>query len=210
MRSLAWKIRRTLPSQFDVDDFISEGTIGLMDAATRFDPHRGIPFARFASARIYGAILDYVRTEAPMGRVTYAAVVAGDTTRLRWVDPLEDVHLATIADPAPGPDTHACRRSEATRVRAALAVLSPRERAIVVAHYFHERLHSDIAREHGLSNGRVSQLETRALGKLRRVLGAPPVVPRTAPPTRVQMSKTPWMQDVYRERAKAKRLWDAA
>ena len=36
--------------------------IGLVEAADRFDPSRGIPFSRFAATRIRGAMLDSVRT----------------------------------------------------------------------------------------------------------------------------------------------------
>jgi RNA polymerase sigma factor for flagellar operon FliA len=41
---------------------VSAGMIGLVEAAERFDPARGIPFSRFAATRIRGAMLDSVRT----------------------------------------------------------------------------------------------------------------------------------------------------
>lgn len=44
-----------------LDDLISVGFIGLMDAADKFDASRGIKFATYAEFRIRGAILDELR-----------------------------------------------------------------------------------------------------------------------------------------------------
>jgi len=43
------------------EDIYIEAIIGLMDAMERFDPSRNIKFQTFASKRVRGAILDYLR-----------------------------------------------------------------------------------------------------------------------------------------------------
>ena len=58
---VAKKIARRLPTVVDVDDLIGAGTIGLMDAAQRFDPARAATFAPYAEMRSRGAILDHLR-----------------------------------------------------------------------------------------------------------------------------------------------------
>jgi RNA polymerase sigma factor for flagellar operon FliA len=50
------------PRHVDRSELVSAGMIGLVEAADRYDPSRGIPFSRFAATRIRGAMLDSVRT----------------------------------------------------------------------------------------------------------------------------------------------------
>jgi RNA polymerase sigma factor for flagellar operon FliA len=50
------------PRHVDRSELVSAGMVGLVEAADRFDPSRGIPFSRFAATRIRGAMLDSVRT----------------------------------------------------------------------------------------------------------------------------------------------------
>jgi len=46
----------------DEDELISAGTLGLLQAAERFDPARGLAFSTFAMQRIQGAMLDELRS----------------------------------------------------------------------------------------------------------------------------------------------------
>jgi RNA polymerase sigma factor for flagellar operon FliA len=50
-----------VPAHVNRDDLVSAGAIALVTAAKSYDPARGIPFGRFASARIKGALLDELR-----------------------------------------------------------------------------------------------------------------------------------------------------
>jgi RNA polymerase sigma factor for flagellar operon FliA len=50
-----------VPSHVNRDDLTSAGLMALVCAVRSFDPERGIPFARFASTRIRGALLDELR-----------------------------------------------------------------------------------------------------------------------------------------------------
>lgn len=51
------------PNLADIDDLISTGFMGLMDAADRFDSARGVKFETYAGYRIRGAMLDELRRE---------------------------------------------------------------------------------------------------------------------------------------------------
>jgi RNA polymerase sigma factor for flagellar operon FliA len=50
-----------VPAHVNRDDLVSAGMIALVTAAKSYDSARGIPFGRFASARIKGALLDELR-----------------------------------------------------------------------------------------------------------------------------------------------------
>jgi RNA polymerase sigma factor FliA len=56
------RISAKLPNEVDVDDLVSAGTFGLIDAIDAFDLHRGVKFETYCSPRIRGAILDELRT----------------------------------------------------------------------------------------------------------------------------------------------------
>lgn len=61
--AIASRIHEGLPPSFDIDDLISEGNLGLIQAATRYRPsaHNRTPFSAYARKRIRGAIMDSVR-----------------------------------------------------------------------------------------------------------------------------------------------------
>lgn len=61
VRLLAQRQLKDIPPWMERDDLISYGYFGLIDAAERFDPERGVKFESFATPRIRGAILDGLR-----------------------------------------------------------------------------------------------------------------------------------------------------
>jgi RNA polymerase sigma factor for flagellar operon FliA len=50
-----------VPAHVNRDDLMSAGYAALVGAARGFDDERGVPFARFAAARVRGALLDELR-----------------------------------------------------------------------------------------------------------------------------------------------------
>jgi RNA polymerase sigma factor for flagellar operon FliA len=58
---LGLEILKTLPGFVRADDVKSAANEGLVDAASRYDPTRGVPFTSFAYYRIRGAVFDWVR-----------------------------------------------------------------------------------------------------------------------------------------------------
>jgi RNA polymerase sigma factor for flagellar operon FliA len=60
---IARQLSRTITARVDIDDLLSTGTIGLMNALDGFDPTRGLAFSTFAAPRIRGAILDGLRKQ---------------------------------------------------------------------------------------------------------------------------------------------------
>ena len=62
VRFLARRIHERLPQHVDIEDLVSAGVVGLMDAFSKFNPAKRVQFRSYAQFRIRGAILDSLRT----------------------------------------------------------------------------------------------------------------------------------------------------
>ncbi len=63
IKYIAQKIAARLPANIELDDLISSGVIGLMDAIDKYDATRDNKFKTYAEFRIRGAILDELRAQ---------------------------------------------------------------------------------------------------------------------------------------------------
>ena len=63
IRFIAKKISIRLPANIDIEDLVSSGVIGLMDAIDKYDPTRDNKFKTYAEFRIRGSILDELRAQ---------------------------------------------------------------------------------------------------------------------------------------------------
>jgi RNA polymerase sigma factor FliA len=68
---IARQVARTLGAAVELDDLLSFGREGLLDAARKFDSERGVPFRAYANFRVRGAIIDGVRSQAQLPRRAY-------------------------------------------------------------------------------------------------------------------------------------------
>ncbi|MBW1992646.1 MAG: FliA/WhiG family RNA polymerase sigma factor [Deltaproteobacteria bacterium] len=62
IKYIASRLALRLPPHISLDDLISSGIIGLIDAIHKFDPSKNISFKTYAEFRIKGAILDELRS----------------------------------------------------------------------------------------------------------------------------------------------------
>jgi len=62
VRFLARRIHERLPQHVDIEDLVSAGVVGLLDAFAKFDPTKNVQFRSYAQFRIRGAILDSLRS----------------------------------------------------------------------------------------------------------------------------------------------------
>lgn len=63
IKFIAQKIAARLPANIELDDLMSSGVIGLMDAIEKYDSSRDNKFKTYAEFRIRGAILDELRAQ---------------------------------------------------------------------------------------------------------------------------------------------------
>jgi RNA polymerase sigma factor for flagellar operon FliA len=61
IKYIAHRISAKLPSHVELNDLVSAGVLGLLDAVEKFDPGRGVKFKTYAELRVKGAILDSLR-----------------------------------------------------------------------------------------------------------------------------------------------------
>jgi RNA polymerase sigma factor FliA len=62
VRFIARRIHERLPQHVELDDLVSAGVVGLIDAFAKFDHSKKVQFKSYAQFRIRGAILDSLRT----------------------------------------------------------------------------------------------------------------------------------------------------
>lgn len=68
VRYLVGRIAAKLPLHLDQQDLMSSAMIGLINAADRFDPSRGVLFKTFAEQHVRGTILDELRSYDVLSR----------------------------------------------------------------------------------------------------------------------------------------------
>ena len=61
VRAVARRIHSTLPRHIDLEDLVSAGYLGLLDAGEKFQESRQTQFRSYAEFRVRGAILDSLR-----------------------------------------------------------------------------------------------------------------------------------------------------
>jgi RNA polymerase sigma factor FliA len=61
VKAIAVRVHENLPVHVDLDDLVHAGILGLIDAATKYDPTKNVAFSSYAKHRIKGAILDSLR-----------------------------------------------------------------------------------------------------------------------------------------------------
>lgn len=65
---VARQLARRLHDKVDLDELVSAGALGLMQAASSFEPSRGLTFSTYAVPRIRGSMLDELRRHDHMSR----------------------------------------------------------------------------------------------------------------------------------------------
>lgn len=78
---LARRLHQTLADEAELDELVSAGLVGLLGAASNFEPERGLSFSTFATPRIRGAMLDELRRLDPLTRTARERTRRIDTVR---------------------------------------------------------------------------------------------------------------------------------
>ncbi len=212
VRQVVQRMLARKPPEIAVEDLISWGTIGLLDAMRKYDSTREASFATYAQYRIRGSILDYLRRsdwmprsirqkahdieaatqrlEALLGRPATDEEIAAElkvdleeynqavgaiaTTTVSTADLAfgrgdetagEEVDLADTSDR--GPMKH-CMNTERVRILGdAIDTLPEKERIVVSLYYYEGLTMRELAEAMDLTEGRISQLHSQAMRRLR-------------------------------------------
>jgi RNA polymerase sigma factor for flagellar operon FliA len=88
VRKIAWQVHGRTRHTTEIEDVMQVGFTGLVNAAQQYTRKEGATFATYASIRIKGAIIDYLRKSSNLCRTTiqikkkYNKVVQGLQTKL--------------------------------------------------------------------------------------------------------------------------------
>lgn len=98
-------------------------------------------------------------------------VVLGFDDMLKADDTTRQQETVYPVDPdATDPEEHSLRKQEMLRIIEALEQLTPKEKTVVVLYYFKGVLFKDIAMLLDVTEGRISQLHTAAMGRLKKLM----------------------------------------
>lgn len=170
------RMLRRLPPNVLRDDLVAAGTYGLVDAL-RKNPERGPAFEWYARIRIRGAVVDELRsqdwlTRRARTRVTKAQAEGQRGTSVVGFDDLPESQAQALVDEsAANPHEQVERKMDMRALQQAVRALPEREANIVGWHYFDGVPFKVIAARLGVSEPRISQLHSRAMGLLKSKLG---------------------------------------
>ena len=193
LRFVIMVARRYRNHGMPLEDLVNEGNIGLIQAAGRFDPERGIRFVSYAVCWIRQAIQKAIRENGSMIRVPRSRL--GElprTAHLRMQAAQRTLSLDSPvagmedSDPlsacledrnAPKPEEVLVGASMKDELGSVLAGLSERD-ASILRHRFGLAGRGrtsllEAGRKHGISKERVRQIEKRALRRIRASDSAP-------------------------------------
>jgi RNA polymerase sigma factor for flagellar operon FliA len=176
VRQVVARVLRKLPPNVLREDLISAGAFGLIDAL-RKSPDRGPAFDWYARVRIRGAVVDELRaqdwlTRRARSRITRAkADGSGGSAAIVGFDDLSEAQANSFADESVAtPEAQVEQRMDRRILERAVQGLPEREGNIVAWHYFEDVPFKTIATRLGVSEPRVSQLHSRAIGLLRATM----------------------------------------
>ena len=207
VRYLALRLKGRLPKSVELNELISAGTLGLMEAFGKYRASLGVRFDTYAENRIRGAMLDELRRLDWFPRSLRQRVRKLDETiqefeHKRGYGPTEEelqdatgFSLQEVRDGLEalqnqlclsldalqetlGPDVAGSSDSDPARAAAQLELtekmaslideLTPREKLVLSLYYAEELNMRETAEVMGITEGRVSQLHSQALLRLRR------------------------------------------
>ncbi|MBL6847534.1 MAG: FliA/WhiG family RNA polymerase sigma factor [Alphaproteobacteria bacterium] len=205
VKKISWHLHGRVNSIIDIEDIIQLGMLGLINAAQNYVPQKDASFTSYASIRIKGEILDYLRKNSnldrstitvkknsekasnflrnKLGREPYHHEVAtelGISTEkyYEWTNAFEsgvnksldesydDFSRWFVANENT-PEENINDLELRNKLKSVLAKLEGKE-ALIIQLYFVEELNIyEIAEIMDVSTGRVSQIKTSAIKKIR-------------------------------------------
>ena len=220
IKRVAFKIIARLPANVELDDLMSAGVIGLIDAAEKYDPEKSKNFKGYAEIRIRGAMLDELRSldwvprsvrqrsaaieqvaaeltrrlgheatavqiaeemslslaeyhtlaerSRPVAVVSYEDIGVGDSGEKRDF-------LSCVADPQGiDPERISEQSSGRRRMMQSIQKLPHRQRVVLTLYYYEDLNLREIGSILGVTESRISQIHSGAVGQLREIIACLP------------------------------------
>ena len=208
VKKISWYLHGRVNSIVDIEDIIQIGMLGLISAAQNYTPQKNASFVSYASIRIKGEILDYLRKSSNLDRTTISikknaekasnilrnklgrepfhnevADELGITTEkyFEWSHAFEASIIKSLDDSYDdysnwfvtnelNPEEQVSDVELRNNLKEVLKKLEGKE-ALIIQLYFVEELNIyEIAEVMEVSTGRISQIKTSAIKKIREQL----------------------------------------
>ena len=205
VKKISWYLHGRVNSIVDIEDIIQIGMLGLISAAQNYTPQKNASFVSYASIRIKGEILDYLRKSSnldrstilikknaekasnhlrnKLGRDPYQNEIADELgisseKYQEWSHAFEASVIKSLEDSYDdysnwfmtkdlNPEEQVNEVELRDNLKKALKTLEGKE-AIIIQLYFVEELNIyEIAEVMDVTTGRVSQIKTSAIKKIR-------------------------------------------
>jgi len=198
--AIAHEVVRRMPQTVDKSDLLAAAELGLVEAASSFDPSRGVQFKTFAYYRIRGAVYDCLRKMGWFSKTLYdqyrfemaanefmkdysTAPPPGGTPSEDY-DEIKNVagtvlscYLLSldsmgrdIENPGNSPEKQLEEAQQRQRVRDAVAKLPEKNRQVMEGYYYQELSLEQIGQRLGLSKSWVSRIHAKSLEMIRSFL----------------------------------------
>ncbi|MEF2145010.1 MAG: FliA/WhiG family RNA polymerase sigma factor [Desulfovibrionaceae bacterium] len=207
IRILALRLKAKLPQSVELSELMSAGSVGLLDALSKFDPSMGIKFDTYSENRIKGSMLDELRRMDWFSRGLRQKVktleeairqIEHETGEQPTSDQLEIrtglstkevqqglealqnqlcISLDAFQENLVGgrdaigenePYQSTAFHEMVNKVADLIEELTPREKLVISLYYGEELNMKETAEVMDITEGRVSQLHSQALLKLRQ------------------------------------------
>lgn len=154
--------------QLDHDDVYQEGSLGLLEAARKWDSslNEG-EFQHYAYRYVWGRIMDYARTQMPVGRRAHAKGVRVAAPMSFNVPVTEDGE--SLEGLVPDPRNDVAEREGELYFEELVSHLPERERMVVTLRLVEGLELHEIGEVMGFSESRASQVFGRATSQLKAV-----------------------------------------
>jgi RNA polymerase sigma factor for flagellar operon FliA len=100
VRAMAYRLRERLPASVDVNDLISIGTEEMIKLSRRYDKDQNDSFWGYGKKRVYGSMLDFLRSLDTMSRANRRLIKMVDHEITAYLgehgDEPDDAYLAKI------------------------------------------------------------------------------------------------------------------
>lgn len=182
VENVEWQAKKRATWRVPFGDQLQHGLIGLIDAARRFEPERGLKFWTFAKPRVIGAMIDAER-DGFGDAIRIPRTAKKERTREEWsqfqgtrfeaieagIQPVGDWTTWSLAAPVEESPL------DPENLWRAVSMLDKQAALVVMMYHRMHMTMREIGENLGLSESRVSQVHTEALKQLRtspRVLAA--------------------------------------
>jgi len=200
VKAMAYRLKERLPSSVDFNDLVSIGYEELVKLAKRYDSKINDNFWGYAKKRIYGAMLDFLRSLDPLSRgdralvkkiekvieeyaLKYDTLPSDEYIAQELGIEIEKIKKARIAGEIYSvmPIEEQLKKYDNVEknieeeelienIKKSLKTLSEKEQLIIQLYYFEELSLKEIAEILEVSESRVSQIHNKVLRKIREQL----------------------------------------